>query len=750
MKPTSTDVRHQITAHLDRIRSVVDDELLPPLLLLGTSERVGSNWLSDMLRPFMDQHNEPFRQQLAAANPLSALATSPARLGHAARRLGPLGRYWLTVFTVGKHTPVRQVIKETNLLFALPNLLGLFPDSPAAVLTRSPLGVADSFRRGDLFRRWDYRARYRQITSVAAGGPYRVLVPNDDPADLVALVRLQVLNTLLLATALGDRHVAQIGYETSVLDPGTAWRTVADLAPELPAAAPSGSGEQAGVEQDFATTHAKTRLVAHLTAADANLVQAATATCLTAARSIADPSVVATAAGWLTGAHLYTLAAPPPAAVRNHPGKARLAPPPPAAESVPLRFVECSGTWWRNLLVSNADYAAFLTELDAAGLGNVHHGVHLLVCQMPHERGGGLQHDAANRRWTVSPGYEQRPAYWVTWIGAAAFAARHGAALPTRAELLTATAGDGGCLDRLPDPVRERNAAYRFGDVTPVTEPGLCVDAVHHLVGNLQVWCADGPATAPGPAVRWLHGAAWNTPATPREVHRPRHRHLTGCSRGVGIRLVARPGLAAVPPERIAAVLNAWIGGLDDEEPPSRPDERLIAALTGLAAHQGRLASQADGRLGAHVGADARPALAGQLNEPVAEPQPRQLVQRHELHAADRAGVGADLDVSGGAAHPAGLERHVHDVGVAAGEVVADVQQPSRFDGQAGLFPHLPDEGVGERLPVLDLSARERPGSAGVGVLVQQQDPAVLDQDRGDSDSDGCAHPGTVSGDESQ
>ena len=36
-------------------------------------------------------------------------------------------------------------MKETNLFFALAALLALFPDSPVAVLSRSPIGVVSSF-----------------------------------------------------------------------------------------------------------------------------------------------------------------------------------------------------------------------------------------------------------------------------------------------------------------------------------------------------------------------------------------------------------------------------------------------------------------------------------------------------------------------------------------------------------------------------------------------------------------------------
>ena len=120
--------------------------LYPPLLLLGTSERVGSNWISDTLRPVMGQHNEPFRQQLGAAHPLSPLNPALASLSGGAE-LGSLGRHWLVTFTAAKYATSRQAVKETNLFFGLPGFLALFPGAPVLVLSRSPLGVASSFIR---------------------------------------------------------------------------------------------------------------------------------------------------------------------------------------------------------------------------------------------------------------------------------------------------------------------------------------------------------------------------------------------------------------------------------------------------------------------------------------------------------------------------------------------------------------------------------------------------------------------------
>jgi hypothetical protein len=211
------DIVAEIGARVDVMREQARDSgttLLAPLLILGTSERVGSSWISDTLRPVLGQHNEPFRQQLGPGHPWSALNPQLTDPPDSASRLG---RHWLVSFAVAKYGPHRQVVKETNLFFALPALLSLLPGAPVLVLSRGPLGVASSFVRSDLFRRWGYRSRYQQMLAMTRDGDDRMrrlapLIPDDDPPDLVALVRLQVLNTVLTAGALAGQQPAHIAY----------------------------------------------------------------------------------------------------------------------------------------------------------------------------------------------------------------------------------------------------------------------------------------------------------------------------------------------------------------------------------------------------------------------------------------------------------------------------------------------------------------------------------------------------------
>jgi len=559
--------------------------LRSPVLALGVSERVGSNWLSDLLRAVMRQHNEPLRQQIGAAHPLSAL--NPAVADLAGADLDGLGRHWLVTFAVSKYsTGVRHLVKETNLFFALPALLRLFPEAPVVVLARGPVGIASSFTRGGLWERWRYADRYAGLattTRQARFSRWAALVPDDGPDDVTALARLVVLNTALLAHHLADRDHAVLSYERHVLAPRLTRLRVATALPELLAApAAAAAGAATAGDTTFSTASPKQELVAVLTASQASRVRAETALRLRMAARVAGDEVARTAGEWLAGNDLYQLSHPPPAS------RPRSRAPLPRREPVTPRYVVASGVELRNLLITNTEFARMLHLLHAAGAPNSYAGTHLLLTPMPHGRGGRIHADDRGR-WQVSPGYEDHPAYWVTWVGAAAYAALAGARLPAHAELSTAT------LAAAPT-----NTSYAAGDTVAVTEPGRAADEAHHLVGNVQVWCGDGPATeGDQPLSRWLHGAAWNTPASREEVTLLRARHLLGSSRGVGIRLARAqgqpPGLTVV---ELAARLRSWTRELSDRD-RSLPDldHAVVDALS---------PSQPDRGLRPHVRARAR------------------------------------------------------------------------------------------------------------------------------------------------
>jgi formylglycine-generating enzyme required for sulfatase activity len=558
--------------------------LRPPVLALGVSERVGSNWLSDLLRAAMTQHNEPLRQQIGAAHPLSALNPSVSDITNAS--LGALGRHWLVTFAVSKYsTSARHLVKETNLFFALPTLLRLFPKAPVVVLTRAPIGIASSFTRGGLWERWRYASRYAGLAAATRQtrfSRWAALIPDDDPDDVTALSRLIVLNAALLAHSLAGRGHVAFSYERHVLAPRLTRLRVAAALPELLAApAPVVAGAVPARDGTFSTAGTKQELRAVLTVSQAAVVRSETALRLNVTARMAGDDVARTAAQWLAGNELYQLTRSSPLSRRE--SRTHL----PPGEPAPRRYVHIAGVNVRNLLITNSEFTWMLNHLQAAGVANSYAGTHLLLTPMPHGRGGRVHTDSRGC-WQVSSGYEDHPVYWVTWVGAAAYAALAGARLPAHAELVKATRSS------LPT-----NTSYAAGDTVAVTEPGRGADEAHHLIGNVQVWCCDGPPTeGDQPVRRWLHGAAWNTPASRDEVDRLRSRHLLGSSRGVGIRLTQSrgqpPGLTVA---ELAARLRSWTRALADRE-RSLPDldQAVVSAL--------RL-SQPDGGLGALVGPSA-------------------------------------------------------------------------------------------------------------------------------------------------
>lgn len=545
-------------------------EDMAPVLALGTFERVGSNWISDRLRVIMPQHNEPFRQQLHGHLLTLGVGDPPTAVGAVS---SALGGHHLTCALADLYGRPRHMVKETNLFSETATVLTLLPHSPVIVLTRAPVGIAGSFQRGGLWERWGYADRYAHLAATAArtarGRPLTGLLPFDDPAPPTALGRLLALNALLLADALDadGRPWLRVSYEEHVEHPET---VEADLGALLGTPIPVAAIPPAAVASgDFATTAAKTALSASLPATVARLVADAVTATIEHAAELLPAQVTATAVAWLAGSDRYELQKPTRQA-RLPAVRTASAPLPPQPTYVPAGRE--ATTTWRTHLVTNVEVASLLSQLHAVGLANTAGGTNLFTCPMPHERGGRLYFDAPSQRWNVSPGYEHHPAYWMTWLGAEVFAAFSGARLPTRAEASAIMTGHAA-----------NNAEYRCGDVSPVEEPGRPPRDIHHLVGNVQIWCSDGPQLPAGhPVQRYLIGAAWNTPATPAAVHAERSRYLLGSSRGVGLRLVRdHDGTAALTVEEIAHRLGAWIDGLGGPGlSPGDRDRRLIAALS--------------------------------------------------------------------------------------------------------------------------------------------------------------------------
>ena len=194
-----------------------------PLLVLGTFERVGSNWLLDTLNQCAHTHNEPFKQQLGKDSDYSTMSSQLQHIeSSSSNKIHPFSSYWMETFVSTKYGTDGHVIKETNLFFAIKNFIALFPDSPILILKREPLGIFSSFVSQDLFCQWHYEERYYQLRQVSLSDDWKQFkfifddVNKESLPALVILARLLFLNSLLIAFFLGDRPYEELAYEAIV------------------------------------------------------------------------------------------------------------------------------------------------------------------------------------------------------------------------------------------------------------------------------------------------------------------------------------------------------------------------------------------------------------------------------------------------------------------------------------------------------------------------------------------------------
>ena len=218
----------QIRDNVARVEQFCNKEGLPfkkPLLVLGTFERVGSNWLLDTLNQHVHTHNKPFKQQLGENSVFSTMSPNLENIeSPLTPDKNPFSKYWLETFVATKYGTTDHAVKETNLFFALENYLKFFPDAPILILKREPLGILSSFVDQDLFKKWDYEQRYEQLKQLSRSEHWKAFqficddTGKEAESSLIKITRMLFLNGLLTAKLLGERPYKELAYESSVKD----------------------------------------------------------------------------------------------------------------------------------------------------------------------------------------------------------------------------------------------------------------------------------------------------------------------------------------------------------------------------------------------------------------------------------------------------------------------------------------------------------------------------------------------------
>lgn len=191
----------------------------PPRIVLGQFERTGSTFLLDDYEKSKLVHNEPYKQLVPKTWPIArdyAGKLVSVDDFFVSKDINPLGKLWLKNFAISKYSPKEEIVKETNLYFALPQFLSLFPYRNVELLTRNPLGIIGSFRRNNLFHHWNYKEVVHtldvQRDHMRDGERFKKFIEQGGTWEQ-QLMWLIGMNAVLLSTALTDEHVSLTKYD---------------------------------------------------------------------------------------------------------------------------------------------------------------------------------------------------------------------------------------------------------------------------------------------------------------------------------------------------------------------------------------------------------------------------------------------------------------------------------------------------------------------------------------------------------
>ncbi|MCA9332948.1 hypothetical protein KDA00_03670 [Candidatus Saccharibacteria bacterium] len=468
-------------------------ETLPPRVLLGQFERVGSTFYLDQLEQTHIVHNEPYKLLIPESWPIARDYEGPLMSIDEffdSPTVSETEKHWFRNFVASLHHPGDQVVKETNLYSAVSQFLELFPDSNIELLTRNPLGIVSSFKRNGLFDRWNYS----HVSEVVAK---QIRMGEQDNADSMLhmteqgvewgerLIWMIGLNAVLLSRYVEEDSVARIvSYEDDIIPMGQKIEVT----------------EERTNDSIFSTNVKKTHddFERRFTAKELSVIQQAMRKC----SDFVSTEFDAHDKHWFYAMFDRHLGILPPAnqnsdsvkqlslgSVNRATQAVRLKPieihETTGETLVERRFVKLSPevpVLWSHALITNMEMAAFLQNLLENGHDPQHNHL-LLLDDMPITRGGRILFDQDENRFTLADGFEQHPAYWISWLATSLYAYYTGTRLPYFTEWEK--------VYQLIDTVDSEmaNHSYAHDDVVPTGQNATSIP--NDFFGNLKIWCAD-------------------------------------------------------------------------------------------------------------------------------------------------------------------------------------------------------------------------------------------------------------------
>lgn len=535
---------------IDTLLQGSQQPITPPLVVLGQFERVGSTFYLDQLEKTHLVHNEPYKLLVPGSWSIArdydgALSTVDEFFEDP--DVSGVDKHWFRNFVASLHHPEDQVVKETNLYLAVPNFLECFPRSDIRLLTRNPLGIISSFKRNNLYERWHYADVAQTVSNQLNGGrpdnheamQHMLREGEVWPAKLAWMIGL---NAVLLSRHVDPARVTEvIRYQEDVV--------------------PKGSVEAASNDREndsiFSTNIYKTHddFEARLTDEELTLLGITMTACSDFVQSEFDEND----RYWFD--QLYT----------RHLGSERIASTAHdtkklgkvsnATEAAPLHGIDTRPEFeqetarklvklhegqpllWDYSLITNHQMGSFLQSLLKNGLDPANNHL-LLLDSMPPSRGGRIMYDKEAGEFKAAESFDDYPAYWITWLGAALYAYKEGMRLPTYAEWQEAYESlDPAMLP--PNP----NHSYAHDDATPTGQGASQVP--DDFFGNLKIWCSDWSDEEA--LSKSLAGISWKHHLHDDYKTKTERPYLTN-SRVIGVRLVCCSECEAPQPRSMADV----------------------------------------------------------------------------------------------------------------------------------------------------------------------------------------------------
>lgn len=476
-----------------------DYELNPesyPHLILGQLERVGSTFYLDMLEKTQLVHNEPYKQLIpknwkiargyyGRIDSIDEFLNDPD--------VDDFHKVWYKNFVLSKYEPNNQVLKETNLYFAVNNLLESFPFRTVEVLSRNPLGIVSSFKRNNLFEQWNYArlADTLEYQSTFVGDRHNneyqkfFLDTEDWQKKLTWLIGL---NSLLLSQALEIEDIKLTEYEDLIQihnpdkhndrNEGSIFGTnVNKKSDDFP-------NRLSNQEIDSIVESAE-ECIGYVELEFDNL---------SLFRGIFSK--------YFNGPEYES------SVIEQRKSQSKIS----ILEEQKIDNTELAGLdfiainpesniKWGSSLVTNREMQNFLNDLIANGLDT--NLLYLLLrSDMPTERGGRLQFDSETNLINLVKGFETHPAYWITWLSSAMFATYVGKQLPTSSEWTDAYSYRFEELNGI-----ESNHSYANDDTVPTGK--LTNGLPNDFFGNLKIWCEDWSSGTELRLSKNLAGISW-------------------------------------------------------------------------------------------------------------------------------------------------------------------------------------------------------------------------------------------------